>query len=259
MTAMSEPDSGLPASQSNTAAVALELGVSPAGHVYLETTPSEADLPEAAVARRIRKSFESGAASGLLHHGAVELGRTLTPSLAFGRELAHLFMAHLCAIPDLESQWASAALPAPRHELASLAAAAPPLTGAEYLDVERLEALWAQLLPVAREEIARRRWQLQDWLKAKHPSWNLVGRVCFHLAENKNDERAPFAFLATYAARVSQQAKVQHRPLSRALQNWLTAGVLVRTEERGVYKSTAQTEARIAGYLNRSKVSCEKE
>jgi non-specific serine/threonine protein kinase len=42
--------------------------------------------------------------------------------------------------------------------------------------------------------------------------------VCFHLAENKASEDAPFAFLATYATGVSQQARVQHLPLARALQ-----------------------------------------
>ncbi|WP_287648926.1 DEAD/DEAH box helicase [Accumulibacter sp.] len=149
---------------------------------------------------------------------------TLPPSLAYGRGLAHLFMARLCAIPDLESQWASAELPAPRDDLARLAAAAPPLTGAEYLDLERLEVLWADLRTVAREKIAAAGGSPHTWLKDAHPSWNLVGRVCFHLAENKNDERAPFAFLATYAARLSRQATVQHRPLAGALQEYAGAG-----------------------------------
>src|SRR5690606_10203986 len=45
---------------------------------------------------------------------------------------------------------------------------------------------------------------------------NLVGRVCFHLAENRDNEQFPFAFLATYAARVSQQSRVQYLPLGRA-------------------------------------------
>jgi uncharacterized Zn finger protein len=35
------------------------------------------------------------------------------------------------------------------------------------------------------------------------------------------------------------------------LQNWLNTGVLVRTERRGVYRTTEQTEERIARYLER--------
>jgi uncharacterized Zn finger protein len=34
------------------------------------------------------------------------------------------------------------------------------------------------------------------------------------------------------------------------LQSWLASGILLHTEERGVYRATKQTEARIAGYLN---------
>ena len=47
--------------------------------------------------------------------------------------------------------------------------------------------------------------------------WNLVGRVYFHLAENKADPDHPFGFLATYTTRVSGQARPQHQPLGRAL------------------------------------------
>src|SRR4030095_6727965 len=45
----------------------------------------------------------------------------------------------------------------------------------------------------------------------------LVGRVHFNLAENRRDDAAPFAFLATYTTRLSTGAKAQHLPLARAL------------------------------------------
>jgi superfamily II DNA or RNA helicase len=97
------------------------------------------------------------------------------------------------------------------------------MTGAEYLDADRLESLWTDLQAAARDEIAAENGNVQQWLANKHPGWNMVGRVCFHLAENKASEDAPFAFLATYAARVSQQARVQHLPLGRALQEYAGA------------------------------------
>ena len=204
--------------------VSLELAASPAGHAYLESIASDAELPAPGVASRVRKAFERGAAHGLLHLGAVELGSALTPSLAFGRELAHLFMARLCAIPDLAQRWATVEIEAPGEELERLAAAAPPMTGAEYLDSARLAEWWTQLRSAAREEIDAADGNVQAWLDTRHPSWNLVGRVCFHLAENKGNERVPFAFLATYAARVSRNARVQHLPLGRALQEYSAAG-----------------------------------
>jgi non-specific serine/threonine protein kinase len=169
---------------------------------------------------RIQHAFDHNSINGLLHLGASELSIALPISLAFGRDLAHLFMAHLCASPDLAQQWASVTLPTPRAELQHLLDGIPPMLGAEYLDLSRLEMLWEELLLAARAEIALTDGDVQEWLRAKHPSWNLLGRVCFHLAENKANPDAPFAFLATYAAALSQQAKVQHLPLGRALQEY---------------------------------------
>jgi len=196
----------------------LELAVSPTGRVYLEDGHGETDPPAPAVAERIRKAFERGSGHGLLQLGAVELGSALPASLAFGREFGHLFMARLTATPMLAEAWATLELPAPDAELERLAAAAPPITGAEYLDGALLGALWVQLQTAAREDVAAAGGHVQAWLQGKHPSWSLVGRVCFHLAGNKRDEQSPFAFLATYASHVSREARVQHLPLGRALQ-----------------------------------------
>jgi non-specific serine/threonine protein kinase len=61
---------------------------------------------------------------------------------------------------------------------------------------------------------------VQEFLKRRQPAWNLVGRVHFNLAENRKDEEAPFAFLATYTTRLSAAAKAQHLPLGKALQEY---------------------------------------
>jgi non-specific serine/threonine protein kinase len=57
-------------------------------------------------------------------------------------------------------------------------------------------------------------------MKKHAPIWQQVGRVCFHLAENKSDPKFPFAFLATYAPRLSRAGQVQYQPLGRALQEY---------------------------------------
>ena len=46
---------------------------------------------------------------------------------------------------------------------------------------------------VADAELAEDGLPAQDFLKARNPAWNLVGRVHFNLAENRKDEAAPFA------------------------------------------------------------------
>jgi hypothetical protein len=69
-------------------------------------------------------------------------------------------------------------------------------------------------------ELAQSELTVQEFLKRRHPAWNLVGRVHFNLAENRKDEDAPFAFLATYTTRLSAEAKPQHLPLGKALQEY---------------------------------------
>ncbi len=198
----------------------LELAVSPSGRLHLEPCPGEAAALAPALVARIGKAFGRGAGHGLLHLGASELADALPPSLAFGREFAHLFMTRLCAVPDLANQWTALAIAVPHAELALLLASAPPMTGAEYLDPPCLERWWDDLRAAAQDEIAAADGNVEQWLGRKHPSWNVVGRVCFHLAENKASEETPFAFLATYAAGVSEQARVRHLPLGRALQEY---------------------------------------
>ena len=80
-----------------------------------------------------------------------------------------------------------------------------------------MRALWAAIETAAKEELAASGGSLADFLKSKHPAWNLVGRVHFNLAENRKDAECPFAFLATYTSRMSAHGKAQHLPLSQAL------------------------------------------
>jgi non-specific serine/threonine protein kinase len=72
-------------------------------------------------------------------------------------------------------------------------------------------------------ELADAGLSVQAFLKGRHPAWNLIGRVHFNLAENRKDEASPFAFLATYTTRLSAEAKAQHLPLGKALQEYAGA------------------------------------
>ncbi len=47
-----------------------------------------------------------------------------------------------------------------------------------------------------------------------------MGRVCFHLAENKQDPEFPFAFMSTYVPRLGKNARAQHLPLNQALREY---------------------------------------
>lgn len=185
--------------------------LTPQGHLLL-VPDAEAPPLSAALQQRLTDAFALGSGHGLLHLGAAEVGSVLPPSWAWWREFAARYVTALCATPE------GGAIAAPDDQvLDALIADAPPMTGAEYLTTEVLVTLWADLDTTLRDELAASKSSLQEFLKARHPVWNLVGRVHFNLAENRKDPEAPFAFLATYTSRVSAHGRAQHLPLSQAL------------------------------------------
>src|SRR5207244_13106895 len=86
-----------------------------------------------------------------------------------------------------------------------------------------LRALWAELDAAFAAELSISGQSVPEFLKRRSPAWNLVGRVHFNLAENRKDEAAPFAFLATYTTRLSTHGKAQHLPLGQALREYAGA------------------------------------
>ena len=194
----------------------LALAISPHGVLHLDPRGPDARV----VSERLSRAFAAGPGAGLLCLASAEIGASLPLSISFARDLARLFFTRLCGTPDLEASRARLAVTAPAEEIEALVASAPPMLGAEYLSVEVLLAAWAALEAEVQRRLDASSGSVQEWLAAESPVWNAVGRVHFHLAENKRDERAPFAFLATYATRLSREARVQHAPLGRALEQY---------------------------------------
>jgi non-specific serine/threonine protein kinase len=203
------------------------------GHLALSLTPhgrlasavdDDAPALEPARAQRIERSFARGSGYGLLHLGAVEVGTFLPAVLGYWRDFAAHFVTALCTSPAAGQPERLLVPPPPSgDELEALATAAPPMSGAEYLTREVLALLWAELGTAFAEEHRASRSTLQAFLTSLNPAWNLVGRVHFNLAENRRDEEAPFAFLATYTSKLSAHGKAQHLPLGEALREYAAA------------------------------------
>ncbi|MEW6746739.1 MAG: DEAD/DEAH box helicase [Planctomycetota bacterium] len=197
------------------------LSLTPHGRLVLS---SAGDAPElgAALAKRLEEAFSRGAGHGLLRLGAAEVGSVLPAIFAYWRDFGARWVTTLCTRPDVEDRRAE--IPPPSaEELEVLAFAAPVMRGSEYLTPDVLRALWSHLGEAFATEQREAGATVQDFLRTLHPAWNLVGRVHFNLAENRKDERAPFAFLATYTHRLSAHGKAQHLPLGQALREY--AGV----------------------------------
>jgi non-specific serine/threonine protein kinase len=203
--------------------LSLTLILTPHGRLTLGAV-DDAPALDAALAQRLQEAFARGADHGLLQLGAGEVGTPLPPVFAYWRDLGTRYVTALCTLPDAEERGTRVHVPAPpENELESLAAAAPPMTGAEYLTAVVLHALWEDLDAAFGAELSESKGSVQDFLKRRSPAWNLVGRVHFNLAENRKDADAPFAFLATYTTRLSAHAKAQHVPLGQALREYAGA------------------------------------
>lgn len=176
------------------------------------------------LAARVEKAFARGSGHGLLQLGAGEVETILPPAFAYWREFGARYVTALCAIPEAGEGGAPIRVPElPQAELEQLALAAPLMMGAEYLTVDSLAALWRAMNAALGAELQEVGVGVQDFLKRRHPAWNLVGRVHFNLAENRNDAQAPFAFLATYTIRLAANARAQHVPLGQALRDYAGA------------------------------------
>lgn len=165
-------------------------------------------------------STAAGLVDLLLPHWPAEL----PASLAYWRDWVRLFFRTVCYADVLPGVgWSE--LPCPEDvELQSLVGSAPPMTGLEYLTAGLLRRLWGELCEYSAESGESDPEGAQAWLRRLNPLAHQVGRVTFHLAENKRDAEHPFAFLATYSHRVSVQAKPVHRPLAEALKQSVAEG-----------------------------------
>ena len=207
--------------EADTRIVGLAMCVSPHGRLHVESAatsePGAAEFPESA-ARRVLQAFSDSSARGLLHLATVELQTPLPAGLGYARDLAKDYLTALChaAGTDGATELAPVA-PSPHDELAFRVLQAPPMKGLEYLSAEILQTWWRELDELVRGEIRDFPGGAQAYLREKNPLWRLVGRVTFHLAENKRDEQHPFAFMASYSNRLSAQGRVQHLPMAKAL------------------------------------------
>jgi superfamily II DNA or RNA helicase len=201
----------------------LELRMTPHGRLLAESAADAARL-DAELARRLSDAFARGSGHGLLRLGAGEVGRALPPVFTWWRGFAARYVAALCLHPPGGGNGANAILPAvaapTAAELASFVLTAPIMPGSEYITADVLSTLWSEIETVCAAAYTASGTDLQSFLKGLNPAWNLVGRVHFNLAENRRDEDAPFAFMATYTTRLSAQAKAQHVPLGQALREY---------------------------------------
>ncbi len=197
--------------------MSLEIAISPGGRLFVERASEILPEVNEKWASRLKAAFDASAAEGLLLLATDGLTLSMPPSPTYWRDFARGYLQRLCQSGGVDGGPAPL-LPFGGSQLSEFVQEAPPMRGGEFLTSDLLEKLWREFGALVIRESAMA--GLSEWLKSKNPLWHTVGRVTFHLAENKRDPNRPFAFLATYTHRLSDQGKPQHLPLARALQEY---------------------------------------
>ncbi len=197
-----------------------KLILTPAGRLRIREYETEEITKPGAWIIKVADAFSSCQAAGLFALAASNPGSALSPTLSYWRGFASRYLTHLCRTPESAEQALDPIEPPSPLEIQALMDAVPPMVGGEYLNADLLHNFWIDLDGWVRKQIASSDSRLSGWLKKFAPAWQQVGRVCFHLAENKNDSKFPFAFLATYAPRLSRAGQVQYQPLGKALKEY---------------------------------------
>jgi non-specific serine/threonine protein kinase len=173
--------------------MSLAITISPSGRLFVERALEIVPTIEEEFAERLSAAFDSSNAEGLLLLVSDGLTLSLPPSPGYWRDFARGYLQRLCQTIGIDG--APAPLLQPEGgALCDFARQAPPMRGGEFLTPHLLERLWHEFAALVVQETLPN--GLAAWLKLKNPLWRTIGRVTFHLAENKRDSDRPFAFLA---------------------------------------------------------------
>ena len=191
--------------------------LTPAGHLRWESSGDEA---APAGPPSLQHAFESDWREALFTLAADKIPVQDRPSVRYWQQLAERHLTGLCHVP--EDAGTFEVEPLSSADCARWILTAPPMQGGEYLCEGTLQRIWERLDGWVRETVASTG-GLAAFLQERAPKWHQVGRVCFHLAENRNDEARPFAFMATYASGFGAAGRVKHLPLRKALEQYAGA------------------------------------
>ncbi len=199
----------------------LSVVVMPSGALQTEWIDTKENITKSSrlLQEEIFNRFVDDADAGLLFLGFCDKTVALSPALEYWRDFAGLFTRQLSRTPEIERLRHKTRIAVEKHQLDQFTDSAPLLPGSEYISTEMLKAVWSRLNAAFSRSIKSYKGSVAEFIRTYSPEVHLVGRVFFHLVENK-DEHHPFAFLATYSTRLNQEGKSKHLPLKYALKEY---------------------------------------
>ncbi|MBT6613660.1 MAG: DEAD/DEAH box helicase [Deltaproteobacteria bacterium] len=199
----------------------LNVVILPNGSMQQEWSPASGKTNKSTrlLQEEIQQRFLSNVETWLLFLGFCDKRITLSPSMSFWRSFAGSYTLALSRTPDLESIRHLVEIPITEEQISLVLDSAPTMTGVENLHKELLQEVWAGLNRAFSREIASYAGSVKAFINAFSPGLHLVGRIFFHLVENKKSDD-PFAFLVTYSTRLDSDGNSKHLPLRYALEEY---------------------------------------
>ncbi|MBS4031494.1 MAG: DEAD/DEAH box helicase [Clostridiales bacterium] len=152
----------------------------------------------------------------LFYFGFADDVKKMSVSMSFLHNIASKFIESLSKTADLEFTRENTVLTPTNDEIMDILHSVPFVVGLEFINVNWIENVYHHLLEVFAAEIITYSGTVAEFLLEHNSKISVVGRVFFHLVENKSDEH-PFAFLATYSTGDLGEKKATHTPLKNAL------------------------------------------
>ncbi len=194
-----------------------QIRLTPTGRLQWLSIPEESE-PKAL--RRLQETFQKDCSKGLFCLAAERYDTDASLTLRYWQGFAERYLTKLCHIPESANEFV---VETPSvAECSTLLLTAPPMSGGEYLTESVLQKIWTGLDQWVRSTVASCG-GLDAFLRKHATKWRQVGRVCFHLAENKADQACPFAFIATYSTGFGSGGRLKHLPLRNALEQYAGA------------------------------------
>jgi non-specific serine/threonine protein kinase len=174
--------------------------------VFLDSDGGDPDLAAA---------FDRDWREGLVMLAAAPRYQQASLAARFWRLPGSDYLSRVCHLDD--GATAAEVQPPSSATLEQWQAARPPMAGGEYVTAARLAAVWQEVADWGAVAMAEAG-SAAAFLAAHAPAWRRVGRVTFHLAENKPPAARPFAFMASFTTGLDDQGRPRHLPLGRALE-----------------------------------------
>lgn len=152
-----------------------------------------------------------------LHLGFLEPTSGWAPSVIFLNSVAQTFINRLSKTPNLEETREKTVVHPTALDLSNLQTKMPFMLGMEFITPAWLKQVFCDLNQAFAAEISEFSGTVAEYLHKRNANITVFGRIYFHLVENKEDENYPFAFLATYSTRATENRKAAHTPLKNAL------------------------------------------